>query len=620
MQRSGPNVEPISGAPGIPGAAAEAEDGRGRSGFGIEEQLEALKNSTIMLVDDEPTTIDILEVCLQDAGYSNFVTTTDPRQALDLISEHRPDVVLLDLNMPGVGGFDILTAIRGNPALKYTPVVILTSATDPRTKLEALERGATDFLGKPADPSELALRLRNTLAAKAYQDRLTYYDGLTGLPNRQLLMERARRYLDGAAVGAADCAVLHVDLDRFKQINDTLGREVGDELLTIAASRLEESTRPGDLLGGEANQDGGVLARVAGDEFTLFLPWAGSAEIAARVARRVLAALERPISVGGRELFVSCSIGVALSPGDGEDVESLLSNADIAMSHAKQSGRNTYQFYSQSLNAESVERVGLEHQLRGALERKEILLHYQPKLDVRTGRIVGAEALMRWQTDKGPIPPVRFIPVAEESGLIESLGTWALETACQATRALQDSEHRPLRIAVNVSSRQFQRGDLHEVVRDALVDSNLHPNHLVLELTESMLMEDPQKTAEMLHEIKHMGIKLSIDDFGTGYSSLAYLKRFPLDELKIDRSFVKGVPDDAEDNAIVSAIIAMAHSLGFTVVAEGVETVEQLAFLAGRGCDEYQGFLTSGPVPLYKWRAILQEEARNPQSPVDPEF
>ncbi len=577
--------------------------------------VNAFRDATIMLVDDEPTTIDIIEMCLQDAGYSNFVKTTDPTQVIALMRWEQPDMLLLDLNMPEVGGFEILEQIRSDPELQYTPVVILTSSVDAETKLKALELGATDFLGKPADPSELALRLRNTLAAKAYQDRLNYYDALTGLPNRKLMMERLRRGLKRANHDARDCAVLHIDLDRFKQINDTLGRQIGDDLLKTVADRLERNIRPTDAIGGSQPQgNGGMLARVGSDEFVLFLPWADSVENASRAARRIIASFEKPIELAGHELFVTCSIGVALCPGDGDDIETLMRNADIAMSEAKQQGRNNYQFYSESMNVQSLERLGLETQLRGALARREITLHYQPKIDVRTGRIMGSEALMRWRhPEMGPISPGRFIPVAEETGLIIPLGEWALATALRQTRAWHDSSHRPLRVSVNVASPQFRSGNLPDLVRNCLQRSFLDAKYLVLELTESMLMENPEQAVSVLQEVKSMGVKLSVDDFGTGYSSLSYLKRFPLDELKVDQSFVKGIPHDADDCAIVTATIAMAHGLGLTVVAEGVETVEQLAFLAGRGCDEYQGYLFSAPKAPRDWREIFEKEIEDAQ-------
>jgi EAL domain-containing protein (putative c-di-GMP-specific phosphodiesterase class I) len=310
--------------------------------------------------------------------------------------------------------------------------------------------------------------------------------------------------------------------------------------------------------------------------------------------------------VEGRELFTSCSIGVAFFPDDAESPEALSANAGIAMSHAIRGGGNALQFYNASLNHRSAERLHVESQLRRALEREEISLHYQPKVDLATGRIVGAEALMRWQHPQlGSVPPNRFIPIAEESGLIGLLGQWAIGTACRQGRIWHDAG-RPLPISVNLSARQFHAGGIEETVRRALQESGLAGNLLVLELTESVIMENVHETSDVLHALKDIGIEVSVDDFGTGYSSLTYLKRFPLDELKIDRSFVKGVPEDADDAAIVTAIIGMAHSLGLKVVAEGVETQEQLTFLKQRGCDEYQGYLCSKPVAAADWPETLE--------------
>jgi diguanylate cyclase (GGDEF)-like protein len=570
-----------------------------------DRQLGGLKSSAIMMVDDDPTTILVLETFLQGEGYENFLAATDSRRALDLLAERNPDVLLLDLNMPNVGGFEILESMRADETLRYIPVIILTSSTDAQTKLKALGLGATDFLSKPVDPSELALRLRNTLVAKAYQDRLAYFDGLTGLPNKRLFTERVDRALRRARYESAQCAVLHIELERFEQISDTLGNRVGDGLLKAIAVRLENCVRSGDLVGTPDMPEPRTLSRVGGHEFTLFLSSVGSAEQAERVAQRVVSSLAEPFCVEGDDLFVTCRIGIALSPDDGERIETLLRHA--RMSHTKQDGRKSYQFYSESLNAESLERLSIGNQVRMALDRKEMLLHYQPKVAVRTGRIVGAEALMRWQhPELGLVPPGKFIPIAEETGTIESLGKWALRTACRQNKAWQTAGFGPIRMAVNVSGKQFLHGDFVETVRGALESSGLEARDVVLELTEGTIMENPREASALLEQLKEMDLDISVDDFGTGYSALSQLKRFPLDELKIDRSFIQGIPRDADDSAIVTAIIVMAHSLGLSVVAEGVETEEQLAFLEDQGCDEYQGFLFSRPVPPAEWSALLR--------------
>jgi diguanylate cyclase (GGDEF)-like protein len=602
---------PVDSTAATGGEATVLRRGADAAGAGpagsTEGQVASVQAAVIMMVDDEPTTIEVLEAFLEGEGYANFVTTNDPRDALPLLESQRPDVLLLDLNMPNMSGLEVLALIRNDQALKHTPVIILTASAEEETKLEALELGASEFLAKPVDPSELALRLRNTLATKAYQDHLTNFDGLTGLPNRRLFLERTDRALERARSASAKCAVLHIDLDRFRQINEALGHRVGDLVLKSVAQRLDRSVRVSDLIGTAARQaESSPLCRVGGDEFLLFLPDVHSVDRVALIARRILAEVSEPFCRDGKDLFVTSSIGIALFPGDGQDAEALSGNAGVALSHAKQHGGNDYRFYSKSLNAESLERLSLESQLRTALDRDELLLYYQPKVDVGTGQTIGAEVLMRWQhPELGLLLPDRFISIAEETGLISSLGEWALEAACRQNGVWQSAGAAPVPVSVNVSSKQFHSGNLPRKIRAALQANGMEAKYLALEVTESLLIENPDATLAMLREIREMGVKISVDDFGTGYSSLSYLKSLPLDELKIDGSFVSGVPGSADDVAIVTAIIAMAHSLGLKVVAEGVEKEEQLAFLEERGCDEYQGSLCSMPLPPDRWAALL---------------
>ncbi len=558
----------------------------------------ASAQSTIMMVDDEPIILETLQMFLEDAGYGNFITTTEPKKALNMVVLKKPDVVLLDVMMPEITGLDILEQMRSKEALRHIPTIILTSATDPETKLKALELGATDFLAKPVDPSELALRLRNTLAAKAYQDRLLYYDGLTGLPNRRLFTKRLNDALVRAKHDAKACAVLHIDLDRFKQINDTLGQNFGDSLLKAVSARLVECVRYSDLVGRPGSEEEEAeLSRFGGDEFTLFIPNVERLENATLVARRILKAIADPFRVNARELFITASIGIAVCPTDGDSVDMLLKHAAVAVSHAKERGRNTYQYYAKDLNTRSVERLTTENHLRKALSNRELFLVFQPKTEVRTGRIIGAEALLRWKHPKlGMVPPNEFIPMAEEMDMIVPFGEWAIYAVCTLTKRWQ-SQIDPICVSVNVSSRQFHKSDrLMLTVRNALETTGLAGKYLGLELTESMLMENPEEIARTLKIIKQMGVKISIDDFGTGFSSFSNLKRYPLDELKIDRSFMNEIPKNTDDAAIVGAIIAMAHGLGMGVVAEGIERQEQLDFLVDRDCDEYQGYLLSKPI------------------------
>jgi diguanylate cyclase (GGDEF)-like protein len=563
---------------------------------------DAAADSVIMMVDDEEVNLDVIQALLEDAGYNRFVPTSRPLQALELLREHRPDVLLLDLMMPELNGFEILKALRAEETLRHIPVIVLTSSTDAETKLQALELGATDFLAKPVDPSELALRLRNTLSAKAYRDRLANFDPVTELPNRRLFAERLEQALRACAAGRPGGAVMQVHLGRFKRIVDALGLGAGDAVLKAAALRLDLGLRAGGLDDGATAS----LYRLGGEEFTVLVTGIGEAQAVTRLAGALLNALGGSFRAGGREVNVVPSIGIAVFPDDGMEAGELASNAGAAMRHAEQQGGNCFRFFSKTLNARSVQRLNLENELRRALERDELRLVYQPKVRVRTGRGSAAEALVRWMhPERGLVGPGEFIPVAEESGLIVPLGEWVLRAACAQIKAWREAGLSVPRISVNVSGEQFRAQQLSRTVAAALAGSGVDPRHLALELTESAIMDDAPSNVRTLHELKDLGLMLSIDDFGTGYSSLSYLKRFPLDELKIDRSFVSGVDTDPDNHAIVAAIIAMAHGLGLTVVGEGVETEEQLAVLKLRGCDECQGFLFSKPIPADAFTRLL---------------
>ncbi len=566
-----------------------------------ETEIERRKSATIMMVDDEPTTLDVVEMLLRDEGYERILSLADSTQALDVIDRERPDVLLLDLLMPEVGGLDILRSMRAAEELDRIPVIVLTSSSDPETKLEALGLGATDFLSKPVDASELILRLRNTLSAKAYLDRLAYTDELTGLPNRSAFIERVDLALRRARLEGSRCALLRIDIDRFKHISDTLGHGFGEALLKTFADRLTK--RVAEAAPGRRSP---LLSRVLGEQFALLIPGPDPADAASRTGHHVLDALSDPFVLGEKEFFASCSVGIALTPDDGEDVESLLASAGMALSQAKRAGGDALGFCDDSLTARSRERLLLGNQLRKALDRGDLELHYQPTIDLRTGRVVGAEALARWQDPElGEVTPNRFIPIAEETAVIDRLGEWALDAAFRQCKAWQENPTGPLSIAVNVSNTQFRSAEFVARIREALEKHDLDGRWLVLELTESAIMEDPDQAAEMLLAIKDLGMRISIDDFGTGYSSLSALKRFAIDELKIDRSFVMGLPQDTESVAIVRAMIALAQGLGLEVVAEGVETEEQLAFLKRHGCHRYQGFLCSKAIPASEWPAFL---------------
>ncbi len=593
--------------------SAKATVASGVSG-GLESGSWRQKKSLIMMVDDEPTTMEVIKAWLVDAGYTNIVDTSDSTRAMGLMAKQRPDVLLLDLNMPEVSGFDILRLMREERDLQHVPVIVLTSSTEAETKLQALELGATDILAKPVDSSELTLRLRNTLAAKAYQDGLAHYDALTGLPNRGMFLQRLGGVLGEAMVEGKNVAVVQVGLDRFKKVNDNLGLHVGDAVLREVARRLEQHILVSDTATGPigATTYWGSLSRIGGDEFAMLVPDILRVDGVSSVARRIMALLAKPFQVEENQVFITPSIGIAVYPNDGDDGDTLLKHAGIAVSSAKRDGGNTYQYFAKDVNARSAERLVLETDLRRAIANDELVLHYQPKVDVKTGRVRGVEALLRWQhPEHGLLPPMKFIPVAEETGLIINVGDWVVHEACRQSKAWEEAGLGAMPVAVNVSAQQFrQKGQLIRTLRDALVLSGMEPRHFTVEVTESMIMEDANQNIATLHEIKHMGVKLSVDDFGTGYSSLSYLKRFPLDELKIDRSFLIELGTDPDDAAIVTAIIAMAHSLGLRVVAEGVETRTQLGFLSKKGCDQCQGYLFSKPIGAEELTVLMQKRKR----------
>jgi len=420
---------------------------------------------------------------------------------------------------------------------------------------------------------------------------------LTNLPNRTLFNDRLALVLAHAHRSQEKLAVMFFDVDRFNTINETLGHATGDQLLQGVAQRLTSCLRESD-----------TVARMGGDEFMLLLPGITQGEDAGRIAQKILEALKPSFNFHGHELYITASLGIALFPEDGEDTQALLKNANTALHRAKEQGRNNYQFYTPAMNATALERLALENSLRGALERGEFMIYYQPQVDLHTGQIVGMEALVRWQhPELGLISPMNFIPLAEETDLIVPLSEWVLRSACAQNKAWQTAGFPPLRVTVNLSARHFRHKDLVRTVDRLLRETGLDPNYLELELTESIVMENAETTVTTLRQLKEMGVHLSIDDFGTGYSSLSYLKRFPIDTLKIDQSFVQNVPADSDDAAITTAIIAMARNLKLKVIAEGVETKEQLCFLRSYQCDEVQGYLFSRPVSAGTFAQMLHE-------------
>lgn len=507
----------------------------------------------------------------------------------------------LDLIVPAELRADIKIAIE---------LMAKTGLAIPATEISLLHKDGTPVevytshvkLSKPGYPAELFSLDIEITERKRYEKQLQHlatHDELTGLANRTLLQDRLAQSLLYAKRSGRLVAVLLFDLNRFKIFNDSLGHDFGDRLLCAAAQRLLHDMREAD-----------TVARLGGDEFVVLLAEVANKEDVIVVARKILERLNLPYQIDDREVTITASLGISLYPEDGHDKQTLLRNADMAMyrAKAKRDERSNYAFYSPEMNRLFCETLELESALRQALEREEFCLHYQPKVDLTTGAIVGCEALLRWHHPRrGMIAPDEFIPLAEETGLIVPLGRWALQEACRQLRAWQNQGLPTLSVAVNVSARQFRSGNLRQLIEKTLREADLAPQFLEIELTESIVMENPAEAERTMFELKQLGVSLSMDDFGTGFSSLNCLRHFPVDNLKIDRSFIRDVATDPSAASVVSSVIDIAHNLGLTAIAEGVETREQLCFLAERGCDMFQGYLFSKPLPAEAFADLLRE-------------
>ncbi len=579
------------------------------------DQYESLiAKAKIMLVDDEPINTDVLQTYLEGEGYNNFVTTSESVQAIEIMERENPDVILLDLMMPDVSGFDILQMMRSKKNLTHIPVVILTSSDDAETKLSALQLGAMDFLAKPVDASELALRLRNTLAAKAYQHHLINFDQLTGLPKRETFMEA----VDAAAIALNSnnekAVALNIYIENVKNINSTMGRENGNAIIKTFARRLEASVSTAGSIQSAFNVDTQVsIARTGGDKFSVFLGPIKNPQQAEVLARKIVSDTSQAIHLNNRSMFTTAKVGLAIFPDDGDTVQTLFSNAETAMSHIRDhGGSENFTFYSASMDEESARILAIETGLQTAIDKNELRVTYQPKVDINSGKIIGAEALVRWiNGDLGFVGPDQFISIAERTGQIIPIGEWVLKQACVQAAAWREKYGFDFRMAVNMSIRQIHDSDMALTAKEALVESGLPANCLTLELTENMVMENAESNIELLRTLKALGLKLSIDDFGTGYSSLSYLQRFPLDELKIDKSFIEEIKAEDHRAPIVRAMVSLAHDLEMTVVAEGVETEIQLQHMRSLNCELYQGYLRSKPVVADAFEELLDIEYLN---------
>jgi diguanylate cyclase (GGDEF)-like protein len=520
----------------------------------------------------------------------------DLTDALAHAESRNVDVMLLLLDesdAPRLGGL-----ARARLSVPLLPIVVLSDVDDEAVALKALQNGARGYLvrsetsprllvttlGAALESHRMILQL-NTARERARH--LATHDQLTGLANRSLFHDRLAQAVAAARRGRQKLAVLFVDLDGFKSINDTLGHAVGDGLLRGIARRIASCLRETD-----------TAARLGGDEFAVLLTNLGNELDAATVARKIVAALGEPLQFRQQSTTIRCSIGIATFPRDAQDAEALLKRSDTAMYHAKQRGGGRFDFYTEDMNAAIQRRVALEDRLRTALDQNEFIVHYQPQFDLTRGRIIGAEALLRWKhPELGLVSPGHFLPIAEETGLIVPIGDWILRTACDQNARWNREGHRGLRVSVNVSSQQFLEPGLADVVKSALEQSGLAPISLELEITESSLLRDVEVTVNTLRRLKDLGVRLAIDDFGTGYSSLAYLKRLPIDVLKIDQSFVRALTTDPADATITQTIVQLAAGLNLTTIAEGVETLEQLLLLGSYGCSRMQGFLFGKPAP-----------------------
>ncbi|PRC91062.1 EAL domain-containing protein [Solimicrobium silvestre] len=698
--------------------------------------------ATILIVDDEPQSRKLLETLLRPEGYRTL-SAANGEDALTSIGQSTPDLILLDIMMPGIDGYQVAVILKANPATANIPIIMVTALIDRSARLAGLNAGAEEFLTKPVDRAELWLRVRNLLRLKTFcalqshslvleqqvQARmadlqrfrtamdatanaifllnhatmhfievnttackmlgytreelfemdpsqlgagtqellqsayyaaitgnsltdlvetqlrrkdgtqlqvemhrqtqpsgpdwiivgvvrditerkqaelrlhhLAHYDALTGLPNRTLFYESLKKIMLQTANSGWLIAVMFIDLDLFKNVNDSLGHGVGDELLRQFSNRLVECVRIRDTVG-----------RLGGDEFALVLVMQDEQD-AVIVANKIRDTLHRPFDLNGHEVTVTASIGITIYPTDASDPETLLRYADTAMYRAKHAGRDTFRFFTAQMNVEMLTRLDLEKALRQAVENNEFVLHYQPKVRLDSGRVTGMEALLRWQRPgHGLVFPGDFIPILEETGLIVRVGSWVIAAACKQIGLWAHSSIGPIQVSVNVSGRQFIEGDLDGDVIKALDDNDITADLLELELTESSMMANTDRTIASLKNLKNRGVQISVDDFGTGYSSLAYLRRFPIDKLKIDIAFIREVTSNPDDAAIVQAIIDMAHSLKLEVIAEGVETAAQLEYLRRHRCDQIQGYYFSRPLPVLELEQMLREERRLPK-------
>ncbi|MEQ1739617.1 MAG: EAL domain-containing protein [Methyloglobulus sp.] len=577
----------------------------------------------ILIIDDDPLIRRLVGKTLQNAGMQTTVAASG-EEGLALFKEHGADTILLDVIMPnGLDGYTTCTQIREQSTGQHIPILMMTGLDDLDSINRAFEAGATDFISKPINIPLLGHRIRYILrAAQTTQSLLdsekrlhhmAYFDNLTDLPNRTFFQEHLRIMIALAHRHQQKLAVLFLDIDGFKRINDTLGHLIGDQVLQETSNRLRKCLRASDAFTrmGTPPQDGISLARLGGDEFTVLLSSIERNEDAATVAERIRKSLAEPYILGHQEVYTTTSIGISIFPIDGESELELLKNADLAMYYAKRVGGNAYRYFSIDMTDAAKRRLLLDNQLHKAVERNELELHYQPQFDLTTGQYCGVEALLRWNCQElGRISPAEFIPLAEDNGLIIQIGEWVLREACFQAKSWQGKNVPLTRMAVNVSGKQLLHKAFPLLVATVLAETGLMPAALELEVTESALIFEEDSVLEVLQALKKIGVQLSIDDFGTGYSSLSRLMNFPIDCLKIDQSFIRDLEQNSAKTAIVTAIIKMAEGMSMNVIAEGIETQDQLEFVKRNNCKEVQGYLLCKPMPSIQIEAFLRDQAQ----------
>jgi len=560
------------------------------------------KPTNILLVEDNPGDARLVEIMLNQSTNSGFRLTcsNSMADAISEISNNGFDVAILDMTLPDGEGIENITRLKSRaPSM---PIVVMTGLQDEEFAINAVKAGAQDYLVKgQIDELQLSRALHYSIERKNLQEQITHlanHDQLTGLANRGLFRMRLEHAISCAGRREESVAVLYIDLDHFKSINDSLGHAIGDKLLSEVSTRFLETVREID-----------TVARLGGDEFAIILENVTQTYNVAAIAEKIIEKVSQPFYIDDHVLHVGCSIGIAFYPHCGQNVDTIINNADTALYTAKANGRNQHRFYTGEMNRQSLEQLNIDSGLKDALSNNEFVLHYQPKFDRTNGTITGNEALLRWNhPEQGLISPAKFIPLLEKNGLITEVGHWVLETACKQQVLWEDAGLGVGKIAVNLSGKQLAQRDFNNVVADVISNTGIMPGSLELELTETLLIQDTNTTMSVMNAFKAMGISIAIDDFGTGYNSFGYLKKFLIDTLKIDQSFIKHVTENGSEAAITTAIISLSKDLGINVVAEGVETLGQLKFLQDKKVDEIQGYYYSRPVTAAVLEDILSQQ------------